>query len=138
LWQAPLWAAAAVVVLRLVLAPYWIWRGDQEELATLRRSTDAEQHRKDVRERLGKFLGESVAFSVRARDAAANPGLEEEAQAWFAGLQNYVRAELGQSYVEELKNGLDISRVKIAGEAACATGLHVVNIRLKELLARLP
>ncbi|MEO8669602.1 MAG: hypothetical protein ABI399_13865, partial [Bauldia sp.] len=47
LWQTPLWAAAAVVVARLLVAPYWIWKAQEQaildlktEVASLRREYD--------------------------------------------------------------------------------------------------
>lgn len=34
-WQIPLWAAAAIVVVRLLMAPYWIWRDQKQRLDDL-------------------------------------------------------------------------------------------------------
>jgi hypothetical protein len=35
-WQIPLWVAAAVVGVRLALAPYWIWRSQTEKIEALK------------------------------------------------------------------------------------------------------
>ncbi len=35
LWQVPLWAAGAIVVVRLCASPYWIWRDQRQEIVGL-------------------------------------------------------------------------------------------------------
>ncbi len=37
-WEIPLWVLAGVLLVRLLVAPYWIWKEQQDELARLRPS----------------------------------------------------------------------------------------------------
>lgn len=37
-WQIPIWALASVMLVRLAMAPYWIWKKDQQEINELQKT----------------------------------------------------------------------------------------------------
>lgn len=138
LWQVPLWAAAAVVTLRLLLAPYWIWREDQAALEALREARDAKQRAREVRDRIGEFLAESIEWLKASRAGDLSDDFEERVNAWFAGVQNYISRELGDSYVRQITNGAGITRYSNKADTALSGPLYTISLRLGELLERLP
>jgi hypothetical protein len=48
-WQVPIWVLAAVILVRLLLAPYWMWQEDASKIATLGRSLQSQKSLEDIR-----------------------------------------------------------------------------------------
>lgn len=71
-WLNDMWALVLVYALafvtvgRLVLAPYWIWREDQEALGTLRRAAASDAQRKAIRMEFAQFIVEGEALMARS------------------------------------------------------------------------
>jgi hypothetical protein len=133
-WAVPFWALLAVITARLVWAPYVIWRQDRATIEELRTSAAEKQSQVALREKLGEFLGEARGLYKRATTLGDGQPEPEEIETWLGGVQDYVRANLGQSYVQQLANGGGIVTYASPGYSPFASALHVINVRLGELL----
>ena len=94
---------------------------------------------REVREKIGSFVAEARNLQKRCEAIkGADEAFDAEVQAWFDGIGEYIIAQLGQSYVEQVANGAGLVRYASGPEPACASGLHTITVRLGELLGRLP
>jgi len=107
-WQLPLWAFAAVLVVRFFTAPFQIWKEDRERLAALQTA----EKRKQIRGRLGELLVRGVDLQQALADKSnEKPPSAEMAQAWYEELIAFLGTELDSSYVARMKDTSTVPQV---------------------------
>lgn len=99
LWQVPIWAFGAILAFRFFHAPFQIWKEDQARLSLL----DTQEKRAVVRQALSAFLVEGSARQHACADETAPPDTAG-ADAWYAGVIEYLGNDLDQSYVARMND----------------------------------
>jgi hypothetical protein len=137
-WQVPVWAFVGVITCRLILAPYWIWRDDQEKIAALIAASH-DKH-KNIRIRLGEFLEQGRVLMRRcANEKEAAP--EDEAQEWANAAEDYMRANLDESYVARFRDGSDlplgVTTINSAPHRQLWSGIKVRVARLQQFVSEM-
>jgi len=92
IWQIPLGAFAVTVFVRLVMAPYWIWKEQEETIIQLRSQLGERQSRQAVRDALTQPY--RVGQELMHRDIQNNEDyrqLEEEFENWKTNMIEVVR-----------------------------------------------
>lgn len=94
LWQVPLWALAAAMAVRLLLAPYWIWLDDQKSIAALGDKAAP----REARVHLARFLelGEHLKASTMV---ATQNEVEASIETWAHATEAAITEHLDHSFV---------------------------------------
>ena len=138
-WQIPIWAALAVIVVRLVLAPYWMHQEDAVKMGQLEDLRLTQDRRRAIRNRLGEFMdrGRELADLAAKQDL---PPPETEGNKWLQDLTQFLDNTdgLGPAYVARLNNsnGLPVMHSSIISEPhrKISLGLRFRLARLEQFL----
>jgi len=120
-------------------APKVIFQQSQRALHYV--DTDAQQqrnHRREMRDALGKFLSEGIRYQVLAAKES-DPFPETEANAWLSQVLDFLRMNLGDGYAARLQNGaglpLAVTAIGDNHRRSIWGGLNTINARLTEFIA---
>jgi hypothetical protein len=97
-WAVPFWMFAAVIVARVMYAPYVMWREQQAAMAAAGTLSDSKAERKAVREALASFLQKAGALDLLCRTNSESQWMA--LNDWFECVVDYLGASLDQSYVQ--------------------------------------
>jgi hypothetical protein len=118
-WQVAGLVLASIVIVRLVLAPYWLWRDQQIENQQLAQQLD----RRRARE---KALHE-IAL-LRAREASLRIRMERDTQSTVDWTQEF--EDLRKEIAEKIKKGFGDAEAElytIAGNLTPRSSINVAN-----------
>ena len=141
-WQVAIWALAAVMLVRLVLAPYWMAEEDASTIKKLEAARLTKEKIQSIKNTLAAFLEEGRAVVQRCANES-EPAPETEAQDWLNRLLAYLAAAdgLGLSYVARVNShqgipiGMTSIQSKVHRNISSNVGYRLA--RLHEFLAEL-
>jgi len=141
-WQVAIWALAAVMLVRLVLAPYWMAEEDASTIKKLEAARLTKEKIQSTKNALAAFLEEGRAVVQRCANES-EPAPETEAQDWLNRLLAYLAAAdgLGLSYVARVNShqgipiGMTSIQSKVHRNISSNVGYRLA--RLHEFLAEL-
>jgi hypothetical protein len=107
-WQLPLWMIAGIIIVRLVLSPYWITKEDTENIEKLKVILGLDRRRIAIKDKLGKGLETLINFMKECRiEGTNNDDLKKRIFSWFDEFQNFVRDAYGEGELTYLQYGTD-------------------------------
>jgi hypothetical protein len=139
-------ALIAVIVTRLLIAPYWVWQEEHQARLTAESATEALQakfddreHRKYIRRELGRILEKGRLLAEQAANKnQASP--QEEANLWGQSAEKFFLDNMDESYVSRFRDesGLPIPQqppeISDISRAHLWAGMRVRNARLQEFI----
>jgi hypothetical protein len=123
-WQAPLWAALAVVIFRIIAAPFWMAKEDAEKIAQLAANLASNRKRIAIKNRLGEFIEATKPFY-----GDTPPGREEAVQ-WRDGARDYIAKAFGEG---EAALFLSDSGYPVLGSSTKGDMRNFINGRVRRL-----
>ena len=103
-----------IVLVRLILAPCWIYREDGKEVSKvkqekeeLERKLDDRAKKKEIRQMLGSFMEECRELMTKCVNEKDPP--EKETEDLISRLQSYLNDNLGDEYIARINSGAGIT-----------------------------
>jgi hypothetical protein len=140
-WQAPLWAALAVVLFRIVAAPFWMAKEDAEKVTALEAKIASKEERQRLREALGSFLIEGRQLQERCSYQNQDPP-NAEADAWAGRVETFLGDNLDSGHIARFRDGSDLpmgaNSIGSIPHRQLWGGLRVRLARLSQFIAEIP
>jgi hypothetical protein len=138
-WQIPVWVLCGIVVVRLALAPYWIWQEDQEKIAIQAKQLNYDARRLGIKNRLGKAITDGRIYSdLCRRPGLDNAALMQRSDEWYAATNDFILQAFGEGESQLFQSGTGI--VHIGGiegpHKELNRGIETRLRRLNELIQR--
>ena len=146
-WASALsgWAVAAItfgsiIGLRLLLASYWIWKGEREARIAAESTANNQETRKNIRVALGRFIHEADSLMARCRDMTISPP-NDDSNAWAQRVETFLLSNLDESYIPRFRDGSNIIPLLPAGMSSrdhsnLYRDLQIRIARLNEFMSR--
>ena len=139
-WLIPLIAFAVLGALRLILAPYWIYREAEERARSLAGQVSTVEKTQDVRESLGQLLKEGNEIAGRCITESL-PVPNDWANKWAAKTETFLRERIGESYVIRFRSSsglpVAVSNIQSAEHRKLWANLRTRLARLELFLQEL-
>jgi hypothetical protein len=111
-WELPFWAVGAVSVVRLIAAPFIMWKEDQQRLADLEDEEKRKARLGEARLQVSRLLTQTE----KMKSQALNDELmsDEVFDAWFANCVDVLRRVCGEDAVASFQSDANTPSVVIS------------------------
>ncbi|MFC2022389.1 hypothetical protein ACFLTR_04195 [Chloroflexota bacterium] len=106
-WGLPLMILGAMVAMRLLLAPYWIYKDVNEKYDELKGQLGDKDKKRETREKLGEFMVEGQELKAKCGNEKEPPP-NDEADEWADKVEHYLADELDDSFISRFRNSAGV------------------------------
>lgn len=115
-WQIPIWVLAAVMLVRLLCAPYWMAQQDAAKLAKAEADRLTRDDKKALRDKLAQFLDAGTKLMTRCRNPQeAKVPLIQAVVDWEKQVEAFMASDLDPGFLARFCDGSSQSGVTITG-----------------------
>lgn len=131
----------SVVCVRLICAPYWVWKDEKDARIKAEEIVNNREKRKNIRIALARYLPEGGRLIELCKNET-QPTPDNEIEVWAANIITILENDLDESYVKRFLDGSGMvhyvkigqrSETHIHREGKVRTGLARLNEFIKEL-----
>ncbi len=139
-WQIFVWALAVIVVVRLILAPYWMAKEDATKIASLETQLDEKRRRQAIADALGQVFQEcQQLFNRKIENDNDVKQWTEDLFAWMDKVPNDLNGKLSDVEIYTLMNTPRGPLLSIRGfgdmeQNSRMNYLHYLQIRITDLI----
>jgi hypothetical protein len=99
---------SSILGIRLLLAPYWIWKNERESRIKAEEAANNHENRKTVRITLGEFLASGRLLMAECKKEDILPPCDKTEQ-WIGKVEGYLVNTLDTSYAERFHSAAGIA-----------------------------
>jgi uncharacterized membrane protein len=115
-WQIPIWVLAAVMLVRLLCAPYWMAQEDAAKLAKAEADRQTRDGKKALRDRLAQFLDAGTKLMTRCRNPQEpKVPLIQAIADWQKEVAEFIASNLDHGFLARFRDDSSQSGVTITG-----------------------